>query len=44
MRHAGVAGNGVMFYTGSMFPAEYKNRIFRAQRGARNRTQKTATG
>ena len=29
-----VAGNGVEFYTGSMFPAEYKNRAFLAQRGS----------
>jgi glucose/arabinose dehydrogenase len=36
-----VGGNGVMFYTGSMFPAEYKHRVFLAQRGAWNRTQKT---
>jgi glucose/arabinose dehydrogenase len=36
-----VAGNGVMFYTGSMFPPEYKNRAFLAQRGAWNRTEKT---
>jgi glucose/arabinose dehydrogenase len=36
-----VAGNGVEFYTGSMFPAEYKNRVFLAQRGSWNRTQKT---
>ena len=36
-----VAGNGVEFYTGSMFPAEYKNRIFLAQRGSWNRSQKT---
>ena len=35
-----VAGNGVQFYTGSMFPAEYQNRIFLAQRGSWNRTQK----
>jgi glucose/arabinose dehydrogenase len=35
-----VAGNGVEFYTGSMFPAEYKNRIFLAQRGSWNRTKK----
>ena len=35
-----VAGNGVQFYTGSMFPAEYKNRAFLAQRGSWNRTQK----
>jgi glucose/arabinose dehydrogenase len=36
-----VAGNGVMFYAGSMFPAEYKNRAFLARRGSWNRTQKT---
>ena len=35
-----VAGNGVQFYTGNMFPAEYKNRAFLAQRGSWNRTQK----
>jgi glucose/arabinose dehydrogenase len=36
-----VAGNGVQFYTGAMFPGEYKNRIFLAQRGSWNRTQKS---
>jgi glucose/arabinose dehydrogenase len=36
-----VASNGIHFYTGSMFPAEYKNRMFIAQRGSWNRTQKT---
>ncbi|HEY7039563.1 MAG TPA: PQQ-dependent sugar dehydrogenase [Methylomirabilota bacterium] len=36
-----VAGNGVQFYTGSMFPSEYKNRLFLAQRGSWNRTQKS---
>lgn len=35
-----VAGNGVEFYTGSMFPPEYKNRMFLAQRGSWNRTKK----
>jgi glucose/arabinose dehydrogenase len=35
-----IAGNGVEFYTGSMFPAEYKNRAFLAQRGSWNRTKK----
>jgi glucose/arabinose dehydrogenase len=35
-----VAGNGVQFYTGSMFPPEYQNRAFLAQRGSWNRTQK----
>jgi glucose/arabinose dehydrogenase len=38
---AHVAGNGVEFYTGAMFPAEYKHRMFLAQRGAWNKTQKT---
>jgi glucose/arabinose dehydrogenase len=37
---AHVAGNGVMFYTGSMFPAEYQNRAFLAQRGSWNRSKK----
>ena len=36
-----VAGNGVMFYTGAMFPGEYKNRILLAQRGSWNRKEKT---
>jgi len=36
-----VAGNGVQFYTGSMFPADYQNRMFLAQRGSWNRTQKS---
>ena len=35
-----VAGNGVEFYTGSMFPAEYQNRVFLTQRGSWNRTRK----
>jgi glucose/arabinose dehydrogenase len=35
-----VAGNGVEFYTGSMFPGEYKNRAFLAQRGSWNRSKK----
>jgi len=35
-----VAGNGVQFYTGSMFPSEYKNRIFLTQRGSWNRNKK----
>jgi glucose/arabinose dehydrogenase len=33
-----VAGNGVQFYTGSMFPPTYRNRAFLAQRGSWNRT------
>lgn len=36
-----VAGNGVQFYTGSMFPPEYQNRMFLPQRGSWNRTQKS---
>ena len=39
-----VAPNGVMFYTGGMFPAEYKNRAFIAMRGSWNRTEKTGYG
>lgn len=33
-----VAPLGMRFYTGSMFPAEYKNRIFIAQHGSWNRS------
>jgi glucose/arabinose dehydrogenase len=36
--HAAVMG--VHFYTGSMFPAEYKNALFVARKGSWNRTQK----
>jgi glucose/arabinose dehydrogenase len=36
-----VAANGIHFYAGGMFPAEYKNRAFIAQRGSWNRTQKS---
>jgi len=32
---------GLAFYTGAMFPAEYKNRILLAQRGSWNRNEKT---
>jgi len=35
-----VAPIGMAFYSGSMFPPEYKNRIFIAERGSWNRTQK----
>jgi glucose/arabinose dehydrogenase len=35
---AHVAPLGMRFYTGSMFPAEYKNRIFIAQHGSWNRS------
>lgn len=37
---AHVAPLGMRFYTGSMFPAEYRNNIFLAQHGAWNRTIK----
>ncbi len=33
-----VAALGMRFYTGSMFPAEYKNAIFIAQHGSWNRS------
>ena len=33
-----VAALGLKFYTGTMFPAEYKNRLFIAQHGSWNRT------
>ena len=35
-----MACNVVVFYTGSMFPPEYKNRVFLTQRGSWNRTEK----
>jgi glucose/arabinose dehydrogenase len=35
-----VAALGMKFYTGSMFPAEYKNAIFIAQHGSWNRSPK----
>jgi glucose/arabinose dehydrogenase len=35
---AHVAALGVMFYTGSMFPAEYKNAVFVAEHGSWNRS------
>ena len=31
---------GVLFYTGTMFPAEYRNALFVARKGSWNRTQK----
>jgi glucose/arabinose dehydrogenase len=34
-----AADLGMMFYTGDMFPAEYKNAIFNAQHGSWNRTE-----
>ena len=36
-----VAVMGVQFYTGNMFPAEYKNALFVARKGSWNRTQKS---
>jgi glucose/arabinose dehydrogenase len=35
-----VAPNGLKFYTGTMFPPEYRNRIFIAQHGSWNRSKK----
>ena len=37
---AHVAALGMRFYTGSMFPAEYRNQIFIAQHGSWNRSSK----
>lgn len=34
------AGLGMRFYTGKLFPAEYRNQIFIAQHGSWNRTKK----
>ena len=36
---AHAADLGMMFYTGRMFPSEYKNAIFSAQHGSWNRTE-----
>jgi glucose/arabinose dehydrogenase len=36
-----VAVMGLQFYTGNMFPAEYKNTMFVARKGSWNRTQKS---
>jgi glucose/arabinose dehydrogenase len=38
---AHVASLGMRFYTGSMFPAEYKDRIFIAEHGSWNRSKKS---
>jgi glucose/arabinose dehydrogenase len=35
-----VAALGMKFYTGNMFPAEYKNQIFIAEHGSWNRSEK----
>jgi glucose/arabinose dehydrogenase len=37
---AHVAPNGMRFYTGSMFPAEYRNNVFIAMHGSWNRSTK----
>jgi glucose/arabinose dehydrogenase len=36
-----VAPDGLRFYTGKMFPPQYRNRIFIAQHGSWNRSQKS---
>ena len=38
---AHVASLGIRFYTGSMFPPEYRNRIFIAEHGSWNRSKKS---
>ena len=38
---AHVAAIGMRFYTGTMFPAEYRNRIFIAEHGSWNRSKKS---
>jgi len=38
---AHVASLGMRFYTGRQFPAQYRNRIFIAEHGSWNRSQKT---
>ena len=38
---AHVAALGMRFYTGSMFPGEYRNRIFVAEHGSWNRSRKS---
>jgi glucose/arabinose dehydrogenase len=38
---AHVASLGMRFYTGTMFPAEYRNQIFIAEHGSWNRSKKT---
>ena len=35
-----AASHGVLFYTGRMFPAEYRHVLFNARRGSWNRTKK----
>jgi glucose/arabinose dehydrogenase len=38
---AHVASLGMRFYTGTMFPPEYRNRIFIAEHGSWNRSKKS---
>ena len=38
---AHVASLGMRFYTGAMFPAEYRNRVFVAEHGSWNRSKKS---
>ena len=38
---AHVAPLGVRFYTGNMFPAEYRNSVFVAEHGSWNRSKKS---
>jgi glucose/arabinose dehydrogenase len=38
---AHAAAMGLQFYTGNMFPAEYKNAMLIARKGSWNRTQKS---
>jgi len=35
-----VAALGLAFYTGSMFPSDYRNQLFIAQHGSWNRSEK----
>jgi len=39
-----IAPIGTMFYTGTMFPGQYKSRLFIVQRGSWNRTEKLGYG
>ena len=36
-----VAALGMRFYTGAMFPAEYRNQVFIAEHGSWNRSERT---
>jgi glucose/arabinose dehydrogenase len=39
-----VAALGMRFYTGTQFPAEYRNQVFIAEHGSWNRSRKIGTG